>query len=147
MTKKKSKAIGFQLKGIEILNINFSHPQKQSESETAFTFDISIEHRIKPDDGLILVACTVGILNELDREEIGKITTLCVYEVEGLNGFVDNQAQQVDLPEHLATAINSISLSTTRGIMYSNFKGTILDKAYLPIISPASFTKRAAESV
>jgi uncharacterized protein YbbC (DUF1343 family) len=35
--------------------------------------------------------------------------------------------------------LNSISLSTTRGAMFSTFKGTFLHGAVLPIIDPKQF--------
>ena len=44
-----------------------------------------------------------------------------------------------ELPTDIIVTINSISISTIRGIMFSTFKGTYLHNAFLPIIDPKSF--------
>lgn len=53
----------------------------------------------------------------------------------------------VTLPQDLADILNSISISTTRGLMFSAFKETFLHNAFLPIIDPKQFSqlKKAAK--
>ena len=38
------------------------------------------------------------------------------------------------LTEELKDVLNSISISTTRGVMFSTFKGTYLHNALLPVV-------------
>jgi hypothetical protein len=63
-----------------------------------------------------------------------------IYEI--LN-FVDvikiSTDGKLDIPQALIEVLNSISISTTRGVMFSTFKGTFLHNAVLPIIDPRQF--------
>jgi hypothetical protein len=54
-----------------------------------------------------------------------------------LNSYV--VVNEVKLPSDIIIAMNSISISTIRGIMFSTFKGTYLHNAFLPVIDPKSF--------
>ena len=60
-----------------------------------------------------------------------------------MNDFFNKQHTLVDLPQEFITLLNSIALSTTRGVMFSQFRGTVLHNAILPIIAPAKFEKKA----
>lgn len=46
---------------------------------------------------------------------------------------------QVSFPDNILVTFNSISISTMRGLMFAQFKGTFLHNAILPIIDPGSF--------
>ena len=59
------------------------------------------------------------------------------FEFENLASFVVDK--EVKLPSDIIIAINSISISTIRGIMFSTFKGTYLHNAFLPVIDPKAF--------
>ena len=43
---------------------------------------------------------------------------------------------KITMPGALAEILNSISISTTRGVMYAAFRGTFLQHAILPIVDP-----------
>ena len=46
-----------------------------------------------------------------------------------------------ELPDGLADILNSVALSTARGIMFSEFKGTLLHHAFLPIVDVKSLNR------
>jgi hypothetical protein len=43
------------------------------------------------------------------------------------------------LPSGIIDLLNSVSVSTVRGMMFSAFKGTFLHNAVLPVIDPKTF--------
>jgi hypothetical protein len=47
-----------------------------------------------------------------------------------------------EINEAFAETLNSISISTTRGVMFSELKGTILHHAFLPIIDVKALQKQ-----
>jgi hypothetical protein len=61
--------------------------------------------------------------------------------VENLEEFRKKDSEEFEIPEFFNTTINSISLSTIRGIMYSHFKGTFLHNTILPIVNPVDFKR------
>jgi len=50
-----------------------------------------------------------------------------------------NKSKPLELPEPLATTLNSVSISTTRGLMFAIFRGSFLRKAVLPVVDPTLF--------
>jgi hypothetical protein len=62
-----------------------------------------------------------------------------IFEIPDLKEYVDPKNNIPKLPEEFLTTINSISISTVRGVMFSQFKGTFLHNAILPVVDPKSF--------
>ena len=143
MTKEKTKKkqeISFQIKGVELLNATFNQPLKQLPEIITFHFDIYIEHRINFDKKSVFVVTSIKVSDKNDKEtQLGAITTSCNFEVANFDKFIDKEKKQVSFPDEIIFMLNSIAISTTRGIMFSQFKGTFLHTAYLPIIDPKSF--------
>ena len=65
-----------------------------------------------------------------------------IFEVENFADFINEENGDVNLPEILSNSLNSITLSTVRGLMFSGFKGTFLHNAILPVIDPNSLIKK-----
>lgn len=143
-TKKKSvnKPVSFQFKGIELLDFCFSHPKQQIPARMIFNFEIKIEHKIPADNNFIAVVVTVEIYNGQRETKLGSIMVSCVFEMPELKEYIDPKNNTPKLPEEFLTTINSISISTVRGVMFSQFRGTFLHNAILPVIDPKSFVTK-----
>ncbi|HAX95978.1 MAG TPA: hypothetical protein DCY35_05575 [Prolixibacteraceae bacterium] len=139
--------INFQLKGIELLDINLNSPQIPLNPERIYNFNINIEQRISKEEKLVIVITSIDLVHEPDKQCHATIKTSCIFFVENILDFVSANSQQIDLPEHFIITLNSISLSTTRGIMFSQFKGTFMHHVLLPILDPSTLklTKLDAE--
>jgi hypothetical protein len=135
---EKNKQVSFQLKGIELLGIELNQPTKPLPEPTNFHFEISLEHRINGADKLAIVICTISIQEEDEKLKFGKIQVSCIFEVANMQVFrleSDNK-----IPDSMLITLNSITVSTVRGIMFAEFKGTFLHNALLPVVDPQSFT-------
>ena len=121
-----------QLKGIELLEVSINLPVKKIEKDEVFNFNLNIEHKIERSKELVFVITTVDIYNNDNSQQLGKIKTSCIYQIENLDNYL-NEAKQAILPADLTQSINSISLSTTRGMMFSQFRGTHLHQATIPL--------------
>jgi len=133
-----NKQVTFQLKGIELLGIELNQPTKPLPEPTTFHFEISLEHRINDADNLAIVICTISIQEEDEKFKFGKIQVSCIFEVANMQVFrleSDNK-----IPDSMLITLNSITVSTVRGIMFAEFKGTFLHNALLPVVDPQSFT-------
>ena len=84
---------------------------------------------------------SVDILDNKTEEKYGLVKVNCIYGLVDFASFVDAETKKVDLPKQFVTTLNSISLSTTRGIMYDQFRGTFLHRAILPILDPTFLEK------
>lgn len=140
MKKKKESTIHFQIKAVELLESCIIPPNNPLAAETVFNFDINLEHRINPENEILIVVCTVTIFNEKKEAQLGKLRAGCVYLIKDLKKYVNAESKALELPVPLATTLNSVSISTTRGLMFAMFRGTFLHNAVLPVVDPTSFT-------
>ncbi len=140
-TKKKSdeKQVRFQLRAIEIVDLCVIHPKQQIPPQMIFNFDIKLEHKIPSDNKLIAVVVTIDIRDENKPDKLGSLMASCVYEVPDILEYIDKNSNLPKFPETFLTTINSISISTIRGIMFTLFRGTFLHNAILPVVDPKSF--------
>lgn len=136
--------VNFQIKGIELLEINLKHPQIPLELERTYNFNINIEQRINNDEKLVIVVTSVDLVHEVDQQCHASIKTSCVFLIENFEDFLVADTNQVNLPDQFVITLNSISLSTTRGIMFSSFKGTFMHNVYMPIVNPTTFNMAKA---
>ncbi len=134
-----SKNINFKLKGIELVSFTLNQKQTQLNQERVYNFEISIEHRISLDEKLVNVVVSIDLIYDADKQCHASIKTSCIFEIENLSDLKSPTTNLVELPEPFIITLNSISLSTSRGMMYSQFKGTYMYPAILPIVNPASF--------
>lgn len=142
MTKgkiKKKQKISFKLIRVELLESTIKHPQKQLPEKITFHFNINLEYRISLDRKFVFVVTSIIVSDENDQETLfGNITTSCNFEIQNLDDSIEKDNGKVDFPEEILHTLNSISISTTRGVMFSQFRGTFLHHAYLPLIDPKS---------
>lgn len=133
--------IKFQIRNIELIDLTLKHPRRPVEKETTFSFKINVEQKFIEEQNLVAVTTFIGILEEEDQEPLGSLRTNCIFFVENLNQFLQEDTNSILLPDQFNTTLNSISLSTTRGIMFSQFRGTFLHNMILPIVNPADLKK------
>lgn len=140
--KSVNKPVSFQLKGIELLDFCFNHPKKQIPAQMVFNFDIKIEHKILADNNFIAVVVSIDINNDQRDIKLGSIMVSCIFEIPELKEYIDPKNNVPKLSEEFLTTINSISISTVRGVMFSQFRGTFLHNAILPVVDPKSFVSQ-----
>lgn len=131
--------VGFQLKAIEILEFSlYSQSQPITDIFTYHT-NLSLEHRISEQNSIILVLPTAELIHEDKKTILAKIRVSFIYEFNSFEGFLTAKSGVYNFPQEIMVALNSISISTLRGIMFSLFRGTFLHKAILPVVDPKSF--------
>jgi len=127
----------FSLKNIELLQSSLSAIDYEISRDTIFKFNINIEHLVIINENCIAVKPNVEIFTDQSIFILGKLSSSLVFEIENLASYILDK--KLKLPSDSIVAINSISISTMRGIMFSTFKGTYLHNAFLPVIDPKAF--------
>ncbi len=141
-TTTETVQLNLQLINVELLGINISSIDKPTDLGLQVLFQIAIEQRIDLAQKVVSVLTQISIVSKDDPSKIyGNLTTSCSFRIDEMGDYLDNETTKVNLPEQAAITLNSISLSTTRGIMYSEFRGTHLHGAVLPIVDPRQFAK------
>jgi len=133
---EKMKQFKFQIKGIEIIETSLVAPKKRIDSKTVFGFDLQLKQSFNLEKDLAIVTCTINVLNNGTKNKLGHISAACLFYVEKLEQYIDTEKNIASFPESTVVMLNSISISTTRGVMYGIFRGTFLNGAILPVINP-----------
>jgi hypothetical protein len=144
---KKSEAIenvGFQIKAIEILEFSMKSYAKPVPDIFTYSTNISLEHRVNMQNRILMVLPTAEILDQDKLTILATIKVSFMFEFNSFEGFSNGKTSEIELPEAIIVALNSISISTLRGIMFSLFRGTFLHKVILPVIDPKTFIHEEA---
>lgn len=129
-----------QIRSIELLNGSLQLPATQNTSVTTFNFNISIESKADAPNKFVFVIVHVEIKNDDHSLILGALSVSCIYEIVNFDEVIKiDENGKLDIPQQLIETLNIISISTTRGVMFSTFKGTFLHGAVLPIIDPNQF--------
>lgn len=129
--------VEMQIKSIELLNSTLNLPANPKAPLINFNFNISVESRADAANKLVFVIVHVKINNDDQSMLLGALSLSCIFEIANFEDVVKVEPDgQLIIPQGLIHTLNSISISTTRGFMFSTFKGTLLHGAVLPIIDP-----------
>lgn len=112
-------------------------PPEPNVSIKKFNFKIQIESRADATKKLIFVIVNVEIRNDDQSLILGSLSVSCIFEIANFEELIKIKSDgKIEIPQPLIDILNSISISTVRGVMFSTFKGTFLHNAFLPIIDP-----------
>jgi hypothetical protein len=138
---KNDLKVIFQIKGIELVDLKLNQLKQPLAAQTTFHFNINLEQLINPEIKLVIVVATVVIFHEDNTTILGLLKASCIFEVANFDEFKIESTGQISFPDSAIITFNSITISTVRGLMFSQFKGTHLHNAILPIFDPTSFVK------
>ncbi|MBC7759270.1 MAG: hypothetical protein H7069_10460 [Phormidesmis sp. FL-bin-119] len=131
-----------QLTAIELLKGSINLPDIPDVSFTDFIFNINLESRVDQTKMLVYIITDVEIKNAEQTLTLGSLTSSCIFKILNFADVIAVTSDGlVDIPHQFLDILNSISISTTRGLMFSTFKGTFLHNAFLPIIVPKQLGK------
>lgn len=139
---KKLDSIEFQIRAIELLDYSLIPPNEKLEDSTLFHFDVKIEHKLKVENDLFFVVTQINIYTDDETKPIGHLKSSCIFSIKDLSKFIDKKTGSLNFNDEILTTFNSVSISTTRGLMFSQFRGTVLHSAILPIVDPSTFTSK-----
>lgn len=139
MGNNVQQSFRFGLRNIDIVQSILNSPNPKQSEPPSFHFNINIEQRFIVDKKILIVIIAIEIL---DKDYVlGSIKTACTFEIPDLENFLNDDKKTISLPEQLTIMLNSVSVSTTRGIMFSHFRGTHLHNAILPVMDPSNMQK------
>ena len=133
--------VSFRIKDIELLEFSLNQPLEPLKNQTIFHFNLGLEQKINPEKKTVQVILKIEISQQDKELRLASFSAACTFEVVNLEEYIDKKTSQVNLPENILISFNSITISTVRGIMYSQFKGTFLQNAILPVIDTAALMR------
>jgi hypothetical protein len=131
------KNISFAATGIELLDYAFKTPNQAIVSGTPYRFDLNIEHRFNIEQKRVFVVVTVRVHADGIESELVSAKVSCIYDIANMENFV--VGKKITFPRDFIFTLNSISLSTVRGVLFTLFRGTFLHNVILPVLDPKTF--------
>ncbi len=140
--KSKPHSVDFQIQSIQLMESFLVEPVDLLESIRDFSFEIRMELKINDEHQWFVIMTDIKVRKKNQNDVLGKIKTQCVYHIDHFEDITAKSDDgKIKIPKQLTDTLNSISLSTTRGMMFSAFRGTHLHQAILPVINPANLTE------
>ena len=135
MEKNQQPEIHFRFVDIQIgSKILYPKPTEDYDGKE-FQFDFRIELRVSPQKKAIICFQTITVKEVGKNKLLASFELACVFEIDNFEeGLKQDIHGKFQIPPDLDLTIKSASVSTARGVIYSEFRGTYLDKAIMPII-------------
>jgi hypothetical protein len=141
METNTPNVIACNIEGIELLEYSLNSPNIKLPENIQYRFDLSIEHKISVELNKVFVITSFTIINDELKLNLGHAKISCIFAFPNFDSFQYKEANKLEIPDDLIVTLNSISLSTSRGVMFTLFRGTFLHNVILPIIDPKTFSK------
>lgn len=132
----------FQLRGVELHQLIINKLAPGAPPPGNFNFDVQIESNVDAVQKVIINSATIGVRGDNQPGLLGSITCTCFFSVANFEEVVVMRSQtQAEINDAFAETINSITISTARGMLASELRGTYLHFAFLPIIDVKGLKK------
>lgn len=135
---KEQLTINYALNSMEVVNSKIAEPKELIEPSNSIGFFINIEHNVNIDEEILSSYSTFVLNNSETNEVYASITIKYNFNVENLNNFFNVETKELLLPNEFIIVVNSISISSSRGVIHMLFNGTNLSNFILPIIDPTA---------
>lgn len=137
MPKANKIDINFVFSDIEIIRFRLQPPARPGIKTEDFIFNVQINQKIDATNKLIQVFVEIDTLLNGEKNELANLSTLCVFSIADFDDVFKKPGKKMEMPDLFINTLSTIAISTTRGIMFSLFRGTYLHRAILPIVDPA----------
>ncbi len=112
-----------------------------TEKVERYELENSLQLAFNLEEKLVKVDYRIDILSDSKggnaKEASARFHFVYIYKVENLKELaVSDDASLIDLDQHLANALSSITYSTSRGVLLTRLQGTAFQNFILPVINP-----------
>ncbi|MEJ7683064.1 MAG: hypothetical protein WKG06_35455 [Segetibacter sp.] len=122
------------IEGIEMLSFELK-PKLKADQAEQYHIDVMVQITPIPSNILALARVNIVVREFNSPEEFSKLSVIVAFKVENFTeAFHIENDTTYTINGDVNRFITSISISTTRGILFNLLKGTYLHKAIIPII-------------
>lgn len=120
-------------------------PSPAQELTGTFLFDIKAETKVNMERKFVMPYIYIDIRIDSFPNVLAKFTIACVFEIQNFETAVtiNDQNLYVVLQE-LDMTLRSAAIATSRGVIYSELRGTHLHNAIMPLVDITNFAQQPA---
>jgi hypothetical protein len=136
--------VSFSLRSIDIINRLLTAPSSANEVE--FTFQIELDVIPYAESKTCAHIFKIRILSKDEENILAALTVGCLYNIMNFDDIIIDNELGLSFPPEFNHLLNTVTIGTARGILFSELKGTYLDKAFLPILDPRKFQPKSEKA-
>lgn len=136
-----SEPIKFRFASIEIISKKVAPFHGGNlDKKLLFNFGIKVETRVHAPLKYVIPFVFVEIKEGDNQESLADFTIACYFEVEDFEKVITlNNDGLYTVPIQLDSLIRPVAVSTARGIIYSELRGTYLQNTVMPVVFMKDF--------
>lgn len=125
----------FKINGIELISFSLRPQQIKEYPKDIFEFTIQQEQKTNTEKKLIIIFTNITVKESGKEAVLTSLQVACGFEISSFETIIKKNKQgDYLIPHDLNTAISRISIATSRGILYSQLRGSYLQNSILPTI-------------
>jgi hypothetical protein len=95
---------------------------------------------VDPEEGIVRLIFTLYVSTGLEnkKEAKGTYITEHLFQINGFEDLITRNNEGFEVDEALETTLTSLAYSTTRGLFFKKFEGTLFSKFILPVTKLAN---------
>ena len=139
VSKKKNIDFEFRITTIDLIEKYFQRSPNQGSELPEVQFNLVMNVSIDKESRKITIILSVR-MNLINNDSIvANISVGCTFEIINFEEIIIQKEGTLTIPDAILETLNILTIGTTRGIMFSEFRGTWLHNTILPVIDPKSF--------
>lgn len=132
---KKDNLFNFQIKSVKTVEFCITPPDRKIEKGEKINYNLKTEFLVNIEKNIVALRLIIKMFEDKDNKLITSIKTENYFEIDNLVQFLKkDDANSLDLPQLLLSALINISIGTARGILIAKVGGTLFDQMVLPVI-------------
>jgi hypothetical protein len=126
--------IEFRFVGIEIKS-KILNELGNSKIDASVTFNIRVESKVAQDQGIVIMNVIVKIYDAKDSQIFAEFNIDCIFHIIDFEKHIKlNEQSLFVIPPNLEAIFKPVSISTVRGVIYSELRGTYLNTSIMPVV-------------
>ena len=139
VSKKKNIDFEFRITTIDLIEKYFQRSPNQGSELPEVQFNLVMNVSIDKESRKITIILSVR-MNLINNDSIvANISVGCTFKIINFQEIIIEKEGTLTIPDAILETLNILTIGTTRGIMFSEFRGTWLHNTILPVIDPKSF--------
>jgi hypothetical protein len=134
--------VRFLFVGIHIISKNMLELPQPPTNGVVFNFNLKVETQIQAENKLVISVVSVTITDQQRSLDLANFKIACLFQIDNFReAIVLNDEGLYIVPPNFEATIRPVSISTARGIIYSELRGTHLNNAIMPVVYMDSFVE------
>ncbi|MGN6418451.1 MAG: hypothetical protein ACTHMC_13235 [Pseudobacter sp.] len=138
--------------GFRIVNVDIVYkamaPRPAEINGELYAFEVFAETSVHKDQQLVFTFVKTNIREENGTDVLAAFTVVCVFSIADFeHKVILNKDGLYEIDQSLENALKNFSIGTTRGVLWSELKGSYLHNVLLPVIDISTLSVKTDRQI